>query len=123
MWGDEESTSNDWSIPYNSDAQSGPLNALEYGEAALPSGSLNDWGSWAQGIGKTIITGAVDTYRYRTIADNGGIPEVGQNGQLYTVGTRAPVQRPAVQVGGLSISPMLLLAGVGLVAFILVSGK
>lgn len=89
----------------------------------LPSGSLNDWGSWARNIGGMVIGGAVDSYKYRTIAGAGGIPEVGQNGNLYTVGTRSPIKQPAPTIGGLSISPMILIAGAGLVALLLVMRK
>lgn len=84
----------------------------------LPDSSLQDWGSWARNIGQTVITGAVDMYKYQAIGRNGGIPAVGTTGRIYTEGrTNVPPQNT---VAGLGVSPtVLLLAAAGIAALLL----
>lgn len=77
--------------------------------SGFPEGSVSDWGTWARNIGQTVITGAVDTYRYRQIAAAGGLPAVSTNGRLYTEGQRTPA--PSGVVAGLGVSSGMILAG------------
>lgn len=81
-----------------------------------PTGSLNDWGSWSRNVAGSVITGALDMYKLRTISGNGGVPAVGADGRVYTEGQRTTGLK--IGAGGLQISPVYLLAGAALVAFL-----
>lgn len=83
----------------------------------LPAGGMNDWGSWAMGIANQAIGASIDTYKYRTIAGAGGIPAVGQNGKVYTEGTRTPA--PAQTVAGVPVVGLVVLGVVALAAVLL----
>lgn len=87
--------------------------------AANTAPQLSDMGSWARNVAGSVIEGAIDMYKYRTVSRAGGIPAIDPNtGQVYTEGRRAP---SGVTVGatGLTISGTWLIVGAAVVGYLL----
>ena len=107
----------------NPDYASNPLVTITAPVVDGSSGSMNDWGSWARNVGGTIITGALDVYKIKTIGGASGVPGVDpRTGRPYIEGQRT-VTPGAVSVGGMSVSPMLLIGGAVAVAALLLLRK
>ncbi len=81
------------------------------------AGTLSDWGSWARNTAGSVITGALDMYKYRTISGAGGVPAVSPSGQVYTEGRRVPTG-VTIGAGGLAISSTWLIVGAVLVGYL-----
>lgn len=90
------------------------------GQTSIPAGSMNDWGSWARNIAGSVVTGAVDMYKYRTISGQGGIPAVAPNGSVYAEGQRVKnMGIPVASIGGIQITSGMVLMGAAVAAFLI----
>lgn len=96
------------------------MQRMMYQTSEQPAGTLNDWGSWSRDIAGSVITGALDLYKYRTISGAGGIPAVGVDGRVYTEGRRAESPKGlSVNAAGLNISGTWLIVGAAIVGYLL----
>lgn len=85
-------------------------------DETVSASPLSDWGQWAQQQAGSLIGGVMNMWQYRTIANNGGVPAVTPSGQVYTEGKRIP--GVSVSNGAVTISPLMLAAGVVLLVLI-----
>lgn len=90
-----------------------------YGATGNNAPALSDMGAWARNVAGSVIDGAIDMYKYRTISKEGGVPAVDPaSGRVYTEGRRTPT---GVQVGaaGLTISGTWLIVGAAVVGYLI----